>query len=121
MGLVKFSQWISTNIERGLSRAWLGLIHGVIKISELTMKKIEAKLEGALENISKMLVQLSKTTLIQIEDGGSKKTTSLINKTIRKLGNYEIQIQNKSFRWDLLWVPFVLVVIIIFIIISQRG
>jgi hypothetical protein len=85
------------------------------------MKKIEKKLEEALLHISKMLVRLSKTTLIQIEDGGTKKTASLINKTIKKLGYFEIRIQNKSFRWDLLWVPFVLVVIIIFIIISQRG
>jgi hypothetical protein len=121
MALVKFSHWVSTNIEMGLSRAWVGLIHGIIKISELTMKKIEEKLEEALVNISKMLVRLSKTTLIQIEDGGSKKTTSLINKTIKKLGYYEIRIQNKSFRWDLLWVPLFLVLIIIFIIISQRG
>jgi hypothetical protein len=121
MALVKFSHWVSTTIEMGLSRAWVGLIHGVIQISELTMKKIEKKLEEALLHISKMLVRLSKTTLIQIEDGGTKKIASFINKTIKKLGYFEIRIQNKSFRWDLLWVPFVLVVIIIFIIISQRG
>jgi len=119
--LINVSEWTSSNIEKGFSRVWIGLIRGVIKVSELTRTKIEATLEGTLVNISNQLVKLSNMTLIQLEDGGSKKTTLIIKKAINQLGNYDNQTQNKSLHWDLLWVPIILVVIIIFLIISQRG
>jgi hypothetical protein len=90
----------------------------VVKLSETTFNQVEMKIEELLVNISKALVQLSKTTLIHIEDGGTKKTETFIQRMIGRLGQYEENSQNRSFRWDLLWVPLVLVVIIIFLVIS---
>ena len=119
--VMNVSKWTSLNIEMGLSRVWVGSIKGMVKISELTRTKIESAFEGALVNISNKLVQFSNVTLIKIEDGGSKKTSSIIKKAIKKIGFYDNLAQTKSFRWDLIWVPIILVVIIIFLIISQRG
>jgi len=116
--LINVSEWTSLNIEMGLTRVWVGSIRGVVKISELTRTKIEATLEGTLVNISNQLVKLSNVTLIQLEDGGSKKTSLMIKKAINQLGIYDNQTQKKSLRWDLFWVPIILVVIIIFLIIS---
>ena len=119
--VMDISKWTSLNIEMGLSRVWVGANRGVVKISELTLTKIESALEEALINISNKLVQFSNVTLIKIEDGGSKKSSLIIKKAIKKLGYYDKLAQTKSFRWDLFWVPIILVVIIIFLIISQRG
>jgi hypothetical protein len=119
--LVKVANWTLDNVEVGLEKLWVGLTSGVVKISQTTFNQVEMKMEELLANISKALVQLSKTTLIQIEEGGSRKTANIVHKMIGRLGQYEENSRHRSFRWDLLWVPLVLVVIIIFLVISQRG
>lgn len=119
--LVKIADWTAVNVEMGLEKVWAGLSSGVVKISQTTFNQVEMRIEDALVKTSKALVRLSKTTLIKFEDGGSKKASSIIQKMIGQLGQYEENSQNRSFRWDLLWVPLVLVVILIFLVISQRG
>lgn len=119
--LLKIANWTLDNVEVGLEKLWVGLTSGVVKISQTTFNQVEMKMEELLANISKALMQLSKTTLIQIEEGGSRKTANIVHKMIGRLGQYEENSRHRSFRWDLLWVPLVLVVIIIFLVISQRG
>jgi len=105
-------------LERGLENLWSCCVSGVVRISEATFNIIETGLEQLWEGSGKGMVKLSESTLVQIEDGGSKKALSLIQRMLNTLGEQDKREQLKSFRWDLIWIPICLVVILFFLLTS---
>lgn len=105
-------------LERGLEKLWDFCVNSMIRISEGTLNNIENRLEQLWEGSGRNMVKLSESTLVQIEDGGSKTTTSLIQRLLAKLGEQDRREQFKSFRWDLIWIPIFLMVILFFLLTS---
>jgi hypothetical protein len=106
------------HFENNLERLWQSCVKGIVKISEATFTAIEGSFDGLWDTTSDGIVKLSESTLGQIEEGGSKKTVSLIQNVISGLDETDERMAMKSFRWDLIWIPVFLVIVLIFVLTS---
>lgn len=101
-GTVKLSQafgaiasWFQRTIEGGMERVWSGL--------------------------GETLMALSEWTLAQVEMNPGEQSKKWVGKALDAIDDREQGQQAKPFRQDLIWIPLLLVLIICFLIISQRG
>jgi hypothetical protein len=92
---VRIADWLQVGLEENLERLWKGLGH--------------------------KLLALSKATLHQLEDPQGDKMTDFSENLIQSLDEQEQQEGFKSFRWDLIWVPVFLLVILLFLVLIQKG
>ena len=89
--LGRVADWVYENVEMGLERLWIGIGRKILAISEGTLQKVEVE--------------------------GSNKTESLVNDALESLSAYEQRFKRKPLRWDLAWIPFLLVVILIMLFV----
>ncbi len=106
------------HFENNLERLWQSCVSAVVKISEGTFNIIERSFDSLWDTTSDGIVKLSESTLGQIEEGGSQRTASIIEKAMRRLNAQDEKTAMKSFRWDLLWIPVFLVIVLIFVLTS---
>ncbi len=92
---VRIADWFQVGLEENLERLWKGLGH--------------------------RLLALSKATRHQLEDPQGDKMTDFSENLIQSLDDQEQQEGFKSFRWDLIWVPIFLLVILLFLVLLQKG
>jgi hypothetical protein len=106
------------HFENNLEQLWQSCVSAVVKISEGTFAIIESSFDGLWDTTSDGIIKLSESTLGQIEEGGSKRTASIIEKVMRRLNTQDEKTAMKSFRWDLIWIPVFLVIVLIFVLTS---
>lgn len=86
-GFIRAADWLYTNIEGGMERIWT--------------------------NLGSSLVRISKSTL-QREELLSRKANEGIHQALQSINKQETRAAAKEIRWDLIWIPVVLVVILVF-------
>ena len=86
-GFLHTADWLYTNIEGGMEKIWTALGIGLIRISKSALRQEE-----------------------QVSD----KTNKGIHQALRSINKQEIQAAAKEIRWDLIWIPVVLVVILVY-------
>lgn len=116
--LVKFAGILNRTLESGI------LTDGIVQLSEMlgrvadwVYENIELSLEKLWTGIGRKILAISEGTLQKVEVEGSKKTGSLINNALNSLQTYEQRFERKPLRWDLAWIPFLLVVILIMLFV----
>ncbi len=116
--LVKFAGVINRTLESGI------LTDSIVQLSEIlgrvadwVYENVELGLEKLFTGIGNKILAISEGTLEKVEVEGSKKTGSLINNALDSLRTYEQHFERKPLRWDLAWIPFLLVVILIMLFV----
>lgn len=116
--LVKAAGWLNRTLELGI------LTDGILQLSDIfhrvadwVYENIELSLEKLWTWIGKKIVAISEGTLQKVEVEASTRTRSLLNDALNSLEVYEYQIKRKPLRWDLAWIPFLLVVILIMLFV----
>jgi hypothetical protein len=87
-GFIQAADWLYTNIEGGMEKIWTKLGSGLIRISKSALRK---------------------------EERVSDKASEGIQTALRSINKQEIQAAAKEIRWDLIWIPVVLVVILVYL------
>jgi len=114
--LSKTARFILSKIEKSLDSLWVKSVTFVVSTSEFISKYLEKNLEKLWFFSQKSMVNVSEGTLAGVENNGSEKANSFIHKTLLVLNEQEIRIKNKSFRWDLIWIPLLLMIVIFFLL-----
>jgi hypothetical protein len=87
-GFLQAADWVYTNIEGGMEKIWTNLGSGLIKLSKSALRR---------------------------EEGVSDKANEGIRQALRTINKQEIHAAAKEIRWDLIWIPVVLVVILVYL------
>ncbi len=116
--LVGTARWVNRNIEIGLFSTGISRLAGFfVKFARWNTEKIEKRLEEAWTWIGKELLSLSKGTLSIVEVEASQKTDELVGDALQSLESYEQKVLKKRMRWDLVWIPLLLIGILIFMLV----
>jgi hypothetical protein len=60
---------------------------------------------------------LSEGTLRKVEEDATRSTTAVMGNALNSLADYEKNVLKKSLRWDLAWIPFLLVMILVMLFV----
>ena len=116
--LVKLSGLINRTLESGFVTD--GIVHlsdSLGRVADWVYENVEMGLEKLWTGIGRKILMISEGTLQRIEVEGSKKTDSLVNNALDSLSAYEQRFKRKPLRWDLAWIPFLLVVILVMLFV----
>jgi hypothetical protein len=116
--LVKAAGWLNRTLELGI------LTDGIVQfgnifhqIADWVYENVELSLEKLWTWIGKKIMAISEGTLQKVEVDASTRTRSLLKDALNSLEVYEYQLKRKPLRWDLAWIPFLLVVILIMLFV----
>ncbi len=123
-GLVKLSEffegmagWVYHNVEGQIEKLWILIGRRLVALSEGTLRNVEGQIEKLLISIGRQLIALSEGTLRTVEVDTAQSTEALVDNTLNSLDAYEQNVLKKALRWDLAWIPFFLVVILIMLFV----
>ncbi|MBW6465519.1 MAG: hypothetical protein K0B06_03345 [Brevefilum sp.] len=116
--LVSVARWLNEKLEFGV------FTHGLVRLSAFFHRIADwmyHNIEGGMEKlwvwIGRKLVALSEGTLRKVEVEAAQTTGSLLDDALNSLAIYEKNVLRKALRWDLAWIPFLLVVILIMLFV----
>ncbi|MBG0770697.1 MAG: hypothetical protein H0S82_03265 [Anaerolineaceae bacterium] len=89
------ADWVQNSVEMGFDRVWTGL--------------------------GKLLKVISTGGLNVLEIGADKKTIGWVDDMMQSVDAREQDVQSRSLRQDLIWIPILMLVILGFLSISQGG
>lgn len=112
----RFANWLYRNVEMGFEKLWHWIVRKLFKISEGTLN-IEGRMEDFLLWVTRWLLAVSEGTLNKVEIETAQKTGHMMDEALYSLEAYEQNVLKKALRWDLAWIPFFLVVILIMLFV----
>ena len=89
------ANWVQHNVEMGFDRVWAGL--------------------------GKLLNAISTGALNVFEIGADKKALGWVEGVMQSVEAHEEDVQSRSLRQDLIWIPILMLVILGFLSIFQGG
>ena len=110
--VVGLATWLQKNIEDRFEVVWTWLGRKLTGVS-----KIEKQFEGGWSWLNKLLVSISEKSFYAIEIGPMEKSDELLDDALHSLSVYEENMLRKTLRWDLAWIPILLVVILFFLVV----
>jgi hypothetical protein len=116
--LVTAARWLNEKLEFGV------FTHGLVRLSAFFHRIADwvyHNIEGGMERlwiwIGRKLIALSEGTLRKVEVEAAQTTGNLLDDALNSLAIYEKNVLRKALRWDLAWIPFLLVVILIMLFV----
>lgn len=110
--------WLNRTLEFGILTDGVVQLSGIFqRIADWVYENVELGLEKLYTWIGRKLVAISEGTLQKIEVEASEKTGILLNDALDSLEDYELHFKRKPLRWDLAWIPFLLVIILIMLFV----
>jgi hypothetical protein len=123
-GPVKFAEffeglagWVYRNVEGQIEKLWISIGRLLVALSEGTLSNVEGRIEKLWISIGNLLVALSEGTLRKVEEDATRSTTAVMGNALNSLADYEKNVLKKSLRWDLAWIPFLLVMILVMLFV----
>lgn len=120
--LQRLSQGLYDRIEVGtFTRGFAGVSQALVAIADFLQNKVESNMEKLWKTTGQKLVRLSRATLNLLEDPRGEGAENTRKTILTALNGQETREGQKSFRWDLIWIPVLLLLILFFLIFSQKG
>lgn len=117
MPMTKLARWMNRNLETGLiNRCVSGLTVALRHIAAWLYSYVEQTLDYYWEGIERLMVGISRLALGQIEQGGADRTDALLRDLVHYVGEREKRASENPFRWDLLWIPLMVAVVLVFLL-----
>lgn len=111
--LNQIAAWLYFNVEQTLHRQWEGLERLMMGISRFTLDRVEQTLDHQWEGLERLMMRISKITLVRVEQAGAERSESLLRSLADHIGEQEKRIRENPFRWDLLWIPVMVVIVLV--------
>ncbi len=111
-------RWIELDL---FTKGFTKVSRGIVKAADWLQETIENGLEKSWQELGRKVQRLSKTALNQLEDPQGERSQAVTSAVLNSLENGSQRRQRKSFRWDLVWIPLFLLIILIFLFFSQKG
>ena len=116
--LVETARWLNENLEYGIfTRGLVWLSAFFQQIANWVYHNIEGGMEKLWIWIGRRLVAISEWTSRKVEVQAAQTTGNLLDDALTSLAIYEKNVLRKALRWDLAWIPFLLVVILIMLFV----
>jgi hypothetical protein len=116
--LVRAAGWLNKTIELGIFTHGLAQMSDFFqRIAEWVYNNVEMGMEHLWIWLGRKLVQISEGTLRKVEVKSGHSTRHLMEEALQSLEQYEQKVSRKPLRWDLAWIPFLLVVILIMLFV----
>jgi hypothetical protein len=116
--VVRAAGWLNRTVEIGV------LTHGLTRMSaffhqiaDWIYHNVEMGMEGLWIWIGRKLVQISEGTLRKVEVDAAQRSGDLMTEALHALERHEEKFRRKALRWDLAWIPLLLVVILIMLFV----
>jgi hypothetical protein len=116
--LVNIAEWLNNELELAV------FTQGPVKFAEFfeglagwVYRNVEGQIEKLWISIGRLLVALSEGTLRKVEEDATRSTTAVMGNALNSLADYEKNVLKKSLRWDLAWIPFLLVMILVMLFV----
>ena len=116
--VVSAANWLNRKLELGI------LTHGIARMSDFFHRiadwvyhNVEMGMEYLWLWVGRKLVQISEGAWRKVEVDAAKSSGDLMDEALNSLERYEEKLKGKTLRWDLAWIPFLLVVILIMLFV----
>jgi hypothetical protein len=117
MPMAKLARWMNQNLEIGLiNRCVTGLAATLRQTAAWLYSHIERTLDQHWEFVERLMMSISKLTLGKVEQAGADSADALLRDLVHHVENREKRSREKPFRWDLLWIPLMLAVVLVFLL-----
>jgi hypothetical protein len=118
----KSARFLYDQVEIGaFSRGFSGAGQALIAMAEFLQEKVEVNMERLWKSTGQKLTRLSRATLNLLEDPRGERAETTRKHVQNAFNGHETREGQKSFRWDLIWIPVLLLLILFFLIFSQKG
>ena len=112
------AQWLNRTIETGLFSKGVYQLSGFFKgVAVWFYQNIEKRLENLWSLLGQKLQSISKVTLFTLEVDAIKKSGTLVDEALDSLEIYEQNVLKKALRFDLLWIPLLLMAILMMLFV----
>ncbi len=115
--MTKLARWVNQNLEIGLIDHNVKSFAGAIKqTAGWLYSHVEQTFDHYWEGVERLMMSISRLTLGQIEQAGVDRVDAWLRNLVHYLGEREKKASENPFRWDLLWIPFMLAVVLIILL-----
>ena len=111
--MMRISRFTLDHVEYTLDHQWEGLERLMMGISRFTMDQFEQALDDRWKGLERLMMRISKITLVRVEQKGAERSESLFRGLADHIGEQEKLIRENPFRWDLLWIPVMVVIVLV--------
>ena len=117
MPMTKLARWMNRNLEIGLiNRCVSGLTVALRHTAAWLYSHVEQMLDHLWQGVERLMMGISRLTLGQIEQAGADRTDALLLDLVDRVREREERNRQRPFRWDLLWIPFMVAVVLVFLL-----
>jgi hypothetical protein len=117
MPMAKLARWVNQNLELGLiNRCVTGLTDALRHTAAWLYTHLEQTLDHQWEGVERLMMGISRLTLGQIEQAGADRSDAFFRDLVDRVGEREKWSRQRPFRWDLLWIPLMLAVVLVFLL-----
>ncbi len=116
--LISFAHWLHHTVEVGLFTDFLANFSTFFqKFARFNREKIEQRLENSWIWIGGKLATISEGAFTALENKVPEKADEFVGDALKSVEAYEKNVLKKRMRWDLLWIPLILIIIFLFLIL----
>ena len=116
--LISFAHWLHHTVEVGLFTDFLANFSTFFqKFARFNREKIEQRLENSWIWIGGKLATISEGAFKALENKVPEKADEFVGDALKSVEAYEKNVLKKRMRWDLLWIPLILIIIFLFLIL----
>lgn len=119
--LGQIAVWLYANIEQILNYQCEGMERLMMGISRFALVRIEQALDHQWEGMERLMMGISRFNLVRVEQAGAERSESLLRDLVDHIGEQEKKIKENPLRWDLLWIPVMVVVVLVVLLTLQNG
>ena len=117
MPMTKLARWVNHNLEVGLiNRCVTGLTDALRHTAAWLYTHLEQTLDHQWEGVERLMMAISRLTLGQIEQAGADRSDAFFRDLVDRVGEREKRSRQRPFRWDLVWIPLMLAVVLVFLL-----
>ncbi len=112
--VVRRAQWLNKALEQDLFQNGVLQVSGFLgDIARWVNRNIEMRLDNFWSFLGEKLLLASETTWHTIEVGVAERTGEIMDDALKSLEAHERNVLKRSLRWDLAWIPLLLIVILV--------
>ncbi len=110
--------WLNEKVETEiLTSGFYRLSDGLVNSADWISEWVEQGIERLYSWISDNLMAISEGALFKFEVESAQKSEEFLESSLESLDNYEQNVLKKNLRFDLAWIPLLLILIIVLMLV----
>jgi len=110
--------WLNEKVETEiLTGGFYRLSDGLVNSADWISERVEQGIERLYSWISYKLMAISEGALFKFEVESAQKSEEFLESSLESLDNYEQNVLKKNLRFDLAWIPLLLILILVLMLV----